>query len=319
MQQISITGANSFIGRHLIHALSSRSNTRIKAMTSKLSNKTITDDGIMSSFNCNLLNKESLIGFVEGGCTVVNLAYLWDGSKDDNLAAMKNLLDQCEEVKIQRFIHVSTAVVVGRASDLRVTEKTLCEPANEYEETKLLLENMLKERSRNKFEYVIVRPTAVFGAGGKNLVKLINDLRYGSGLLNYIKSCVYNKRKMNLVCIANVVSTIEYLIDNTNLNNEIFIISDDESELNNYIDVQKMLIKKLGCDSYSLLAIPFPSFILSFILTIAGRTNINPSRIYDCSKLMNTGYKKPIKFIDGLNEFIESYIALEKIEAFSDH
>ena len=40
---------------------------------------------------------------------------------------------------------------------------------------------------------------------------------------------------MNLVCITNVVSAVEYLIDNTNLNNEIFKISDDESELNNYI------------------------------------------------------------------------------------
>ena len=90
----------------------------------KLANKITTDDCMISSFNSNLLNKESLNGFVEGGHG--SQSGLFNGWKyDDNLAAMKNLLDQCEEVKIQRFIHVSTAVVVGRASDLKVTEKTL--------------------------------------------------------------------------------------------------------------------------------------------------------------------------------------------------
>lgn len=33
---------------------------------------------------------------------------------------------------------------------------------------------------------------------------------------------------------------------------------------------------------------------------------------------MNSGYKKPIKFVDGFNKFIESYIALEKKEDCGD-
>jgi hypothetical protein len=42
----------------------------------------------------------------------------------------------------------------------------------EYEKNKLKIEQVFLDISLGKFEMTILRPTAVFGDGGKNLVKL---------------------------------------------------------------------------------------------------------------------------------------------------
>ena len=73
---------------------------------------------------------------------------------------------------IKRLIHCSTAVVAGRVNDNIVTEQTECNPRTEYEKTKYQIEQILTQKARNHFPLTILRPTAVFGENGKNLLKL---------------------------------------------------------------------------------------------------------------------------------------------------
>lgn len=221
---------------------------------------------------------------------------------------MDNLAGACAKVRIKRFIHCSTAVVAGRTPDKVIDENTICNPVNKYEKTKLAVEKSLIEKYGSSFEVVILRPTAVFGPEGKNLVKIANDVRQGNRFINYLKSCLFNDRKMNIVYIDNVVSSIVFLISiNEKMEREIFIVSDDEYPANNYRDVEQFLMKNLGYKDYLLPHIPIPFFILIFLLKLAGKSNLNPTSIYDCRKLLVAGFKKPVLFEEGLAFFADWY------------
>ena len=309
MYEIAITGANSFIGSHLLDLLSNRDDIKIKILIHKNYDTMKSNRSNISMFRGDLLKPETLTGLINHGCTVVNLAYLSERSRQENLTAITNIVETCAKSKVRRLVHCSTAVVAGRISNNIVTEKTRCNPINEYEITKLEIEKLLLEKSRDKFEAVILRPSAVFGPGGKNLLKLVDDLGKGNRTVNYLKSCLFNTRRMNLVHVSNVVSAIEFLIRTENkIDSEVFIISDDEYSSNNYRFIENYLVKNLGYKDYVIPNIPIPAFILKILLKLGQRSNLNPAIVYDCHKLLNIGFRKPTLFEDGLANFVHWYI-----------
>lgn len=308
-QCIAITGASSFIGTHLLERLSRCSDLRFRLLVNRNLNLSLQESKNISITQGNLLDSKTLNDFVEPGCIVINLAYLSGRPPEENLAAINNLVEVCSSAKIRRLIHCSTAVVAGRVSTDRVTENTPNKPSHEYEATKSRIEQIILEKSEGLFETVILRPTAVFGKGGRNLIKLMEDLRYGNRVVNYMKSCIYQYRRMNLVYIDNVVSAIEFLIRiNRNIGGETFIISDDEDPSNNYRDIEKYLMMRMGCKAYSVAPVSVPFPILRFLLRLAGRTNDNPLLVYDCGKILSSGFKKPLSFKEGLSRFSDGYI-----------
>ena len=251
---------------------------------------------------------ETLQGLLAPGCTVVNLVYLASQSWNDNLMATNNLADACTTAQIKRLIHCSTSVSLGNMPDDEITEETKCNPRSDYEVVKLEIEKLLNEKEYNQFELTILRPAAVFGPRGQNLLKLADNLRESNKLINYLKSCLYNHRRMNLVCIDNVVSSIIFLIEtNRRIDGEVFIISDDENPINNYREIEKYMFKRLGFKDYSFPRIPLPNFVLTTLLTLAGKSNVNPNRVYSSQKLMKVGFKKPISFEVGFDSFADWY------------
>jgi nucleoside-diphosphate-sugar epimerase len=309
MQVIAITGASSFIGTHLVKHLTHCNDLQLRLLVNRNLNLSLPESKNVFIMQGNLLNHETLKGFCNTGCTVINLAYLKGHSPEENLAATENLVEACIRAKIRRLIHCSTAVVSGRVSTNRVTENTLDNPLNEYEVTKGRIEKLLIKKSDGFFETIILRPTAVFGKGGKNLVKLADSLLRGKQFVNYLKSCIYQFRRMNLVYIDNVVSAIEFFIrTERNINGETFIISDDEDPSNNYRDIEKYLMKKMGRRAYSVAPVSLPFPILRSLLKLAGRSNYNPALVYDCGKILSSGFKKPLSFKEGLSRFSDWYI-----------
>ena len=113
---------------------------------------------------------------------------------------------------------------------------------------------------------------------------------------------------MNLVYIDNVVSSIAFLIDtDKKIDREIFIASDDEYPSNNYRNIEQYLMKSFGYKNYLLPHVPLPFFILIFLLKLAGKSNLNPTSVYDCQKLLRAGFKKPVLFKEGLAYFTDWY------------
>ena len=303
---IAVTGATGFIGTQLVKHLSQKSDLHLRLLIHVNPNIQIPESRNISIIHGDLLESVTLDDFPETGCVVVNLAYLGGRSLAENLSATENLLEICKRAKIKRLIHCSTAAVYGRVATNKISEDTTENPMLEYEVAKSRIEKSVLEKSAGAFESVIMRPTAIFGKGGKNLIKLMEDLRHGNRVINYLKSCIYQYRRMNLVCIENVVSAIEFLIrTNRNIGGETFIISDDADPFNNYRDIEKYLMERMNCKAYpvSPVSIPFP--ILRTLLRLARRSNDNPELVYDCGKIISAGFKPALTFKEGLSGFID--------------
>lgn len=307
MQVISIIGASGFIGHHLLSLLAQIESYEIRVLVHRekpllLSNKNV------RFIKGNLLQVETLELLLEPGCIVLNLVYLASCSELENLEAMDNLVTACVNRQVKRLVHCSTAVVVGDAVENVVDEDKQCNPRTPYEKTKLEMERLLLNKAGTNFEVTILRPTAVFGARGQNLVKLANSLTQGSQIINYFKSSIFNKRSLNLVCVDNVVAALVFLGETERkVDREVFIISDDNSACNNYLDVEGFLIKKLMLKAYPIPRIPMPSFLLGVLLKLVGKPQSNPFIKFSDQKLISFGFIKPVEFEQGINKFVEWY------------
>jgi nucleoside-diphosphate-sugar epimerase len=305
MSVIAIIGATGFIGGHLLDHLASQEDVELRVLIHEKTNKKIWSCNNIKTIEGDLLKSETLDKLVVTGCTVINLAYMSNCSKQENLSAIANLGNACAKAKIKRFIHCSTACVVGLVPSKTIDENTLCNPVNEYENTKLAIEELLLQKYGGLFEIAILRPTAVFGAGGLNLMKLAKELYSGSRFVNYLKSCLFGSRTMNLVCVENVVSAIVFLISSSKIfNNEVLIISDDKFSNNNYRDVADHLLKRMKLGGYIFPIMPLPSLIFLILLRLMGKSNINPKRIYVSTKLENLGWVR----IAGLDHCLDSFV-----------
>jgi nucleoside-diphosphate-sugar epimerase len=307
---IAITGASGYIGRHLIASLASSEDIRIKVLARPQSEKPAAVEwpAKVEVVQGDLNDANSLQNLLEPGCTVVNLVYLWDAGEQGNLQVIRNLLDACVAAGIGRLIHCSTAAVSGRVADDRITEETPCRPITEYGITKLKVEQAILASAKGRFDAAVIRPTAVFGPGAEPLKKLAADLLHGSRSRNYLKSCLFGRRRMNLVHIDNAVAALDYLIRcEKPLEDEVFIVSDDAAPNNNFADVERYLIGSLGVPDYPLPRLPLPLNWLSLLLRALGRNNINPRCNYSQSKLEAFGFKSPVDFETGLANYAAWY------------
>ena len=303
---IAITGVSGFLGSHLLRHVSARDDAAIRVL---LHDRTTGDDDKVTGFKGDLLQPSTLENFPARDCTVINLVYLRTGSPEDNLAAMDNLATACANAGIKRMIHCSTAVLTGRTKENLINEETVPRPTGEYETNKLAIERLLIEKYRDHFEIIILRPTAVFGAGGRNLMKMADSLVRGNRAVNYLRSCLFNNRKMNLVAVENVVAALEFFVDYEKRSSvpEKFIISDDEDVLNEYRKIEQLFLRYFELRDYPIPVIPVPSVVLSSLLRLAGRTGTDTSRIYSSRKLMSIGFKKAVYLQDSLKGFAHWY------------
>lgn len=306
MDMIAITGASGYIGRHLVKELIRRGNLRIKLLSRTGQYELHAGEGGagIEVVKGDLCDPGALQALLEPGCVVINLAYLQGGGEAGNLAACATLLAACKTVKIKRLVHCSTAAVVGRISNNIITENTQCQPMTEYGVTKLKIERAILDAAKGCFEATILRPTAVFGSGGENLKTLVEDMFAGSRLRNYLKMCVFGKRRMNLVYVTNVVASLLFLAKcNGSISGEVFNISDSDSPLNNFVDVEHILMRELHIPNYSLPRVPVPSGLLRLLLNLRGRDSTNPRCDYSSDKLFAIGFKRPVSFRSGLVEY----------------
>jgi len=290
---ISITGGTGFIGKHLINALSHFPDLELRALTRSKAEGHLLKATNVRWFYGDLENLEILREFLAPGGVLVHLAYPTDWNSTRHLSAAEELGRVAAEVGVKRIVLCSTAVVVGNAKSRRVNEDTICSPVSDYERTKLSIEQTFATLGKNAYQLAVLRPTAVLGAGGRNLFKLARDLTQGSLTVNYLRSSLFGRRRMNLVCVENVVAALGFLARREQaMFREVFIVSDDDDPLNNFRDIEIELMTQLGVANYWVPPFPVPQQVLSGILHLGGRSCTDPKRTYDGSRLFRAGYKK---------------------------
>jgi nucleoside-diphosphate-sugar epimerase len=74
-----------------------------------------------------------------------------------------NILESAERHRVERVVYISSSMVYGNFED-QVTEDSECHPIGQYGIMKLAGEQLVKDyHRRGAFDYVIVRPSAVYG------------------------------------------------------------------------------------------------------------------------------------------------------------
>ena len=303
---VALTGGSGFVGRHVLAELARIPGAKVQALVHSSTPEWPRNTANITWCRGDLEEGDTFDRLLTGTDVCVHLAYPNRWTPAQHVLAAERMGGAVARLGVQRLVHCSTAVVVGKTKAHRVTEATPCEPVTVYERSKMAIEQVLAHTAAGRFELAVLRPTAVFGPAGRNLVKLACDLTGGPRLVNLLRSSLYGARRMNLVCIENVVSAIRFLIDRAqSAPVETYIVSDDDDPANNFRDVERRLMQELGIRTLPLSGVHVPHVALRLALRAAGQVSTDPRRVYDGSLLVQTGFAKRATLAEGLTRFAE--------------
>ena len=304
--KIAIIGGTGFIGKHLVGYFIKNNLNDISLLTRNKNLKSF--DKCVTLIEGNLNSRNSLDTLTNNKNIVINLAYL-NSDLQTNINAIEILVESCIKSGVSKLIHFSTAIVAGRVKDKIINEETACNPFNEYEQTKLAIENKLLSLTKNKLELIILRPTAVFGQGGLNLVKTIKSNLNQPRIFSSFQLFLNSYRLMHLVSVDYVVEAVNYLITTEeNLSEEIFILSMDDQKNNNYFYIANRIALISNNKMFPKRFFPFSRILLEFLLRLLGRSQIKPDQIYSNQKIKKYGFSCELSFENSIDEFIKSTI-----------
>ncbi|CAN7456580.1 NAD-dependent epimerase/dehydratase family protein [Polaromonas sp. LjRoot131] len=303
-----VTGANGFIGRHLVASLVA-DGVQVRALTRKQPGARDMIPGIEWVVG-DTADRETWERLVEKDCIVVNLAFSNTRASAAAVEATAEMVEVCANAGIAHLIHCSTVSVYGRADETILTESSRCTPLDAYGQVKLRVEQVLADKVRGRFSVTIIRPSAVFGEGGEALIKLLDELIEGSRTINYLRSSMFGRRKTHLVPVETVVAALRFIGARPGPDGiEMFIVSDDDDPFNNFRDVERVLMDELKLPSYRIPRLPLPRFLLETLMRFMGRANVNTQTEYRCDKLSNAGFVKPVTLKAALQQFAATHIA----------
>lgn len=169
-----VTGGSGFIGSHLVRKLI-RENYKVRCLVRTTSDtKLLRRLGVELWFG-DLTDKKSLKGIAKGIDTVFHLAAVGDINaiakkyyalyRNVNVRGTKNLLEECVEQNIRKFVHFSSVAAMGEIEENgQITEKSICNPKTPYEvskyESELVALNFWKKYN---IPIVILRPSMIYG------------------------------------------------------------------------------------------------------------------------------------------------------------
>lgn len=131
-----------------------------------------------------------------------------------NTTLTKQLALKAKQDQVQHFIFLSTAHVYGQYGNLknhseRLTETTLCQPADAYGRSKLEAENFLRSLEDENFKVSIIRSPLVYGPDGKGNLNALKKLITLFPILPF--SFPDNRR--SLIFVENLIYFIHLIIE----------------------------------------------------------------------------------------------------------
>ena len=189
--QIFVTGATGFIGAHFVECALEAGHSVTGLYRSNSARQNAIADHLRNLgavlHRGDILDSDSLAEGVRGADCVCHFAAAFrESSAEDsyfqrmNVDGTVNVLQASARAGARRFIHCSTAGIHGQRARELIDERTSVRPWNSYERSKVASEVQVRRISREQgMEYVILRPTAVYGPRDERLVKLFRSVAKG--------------------------------------------------------------------------------------------------------------------------------------------
>jgi len=243
-----VTGANGFVGSHLVEDLLSRG-YRVTCMVRKTSNLRWLSGLNVKYDYADINEKESLKNVLKEIDFVFHVAGLTKAkSKEEyfraNYQGTKNLIELCAEdnPQIKRFIYISSQAAVGPGKDTQpLDENSPCNPITDYGRSKLEGERIVLKYS-SKLPVTIIRPPAVYGPRDSDILSFFKVANKGLRTL-FGKGESY----MSLCHVKDLVDGIVLASESPKAIGQIYFIADDQiySWREAFQIIAKVLDKKL--------------------------------------------------------------------------
>ena len=218
--KILLTGANGFVGSHIVEELISNNHDIIVTIRKSSNLKWIKEYPIQFEY-CSLNDLERLSKIVSSvdviiHCAGVVRALNWEGYYNTNVIVTQNLVKAILKNKsnIKKFIYISSQAAMGPSSTEQpksLTEKE--NPISYYGKSKLLAEQEVK-KLEGQIPYTIIRPASVYGPRDKDIFIFFNLVKH------HLKPNTYNKRFIQLVFVKDIAKVISTVLNNENTNNK---------------------------------------------------------------------------------------------------
>jgi dihydroflavonol-4-reductase len=185
MKKVLVTGANGFIGSHLVEILL-RENYRVRCLVRKTSDLCWIANLDVEFVYGDLEDQYSLLAALKDVDLVFHLAGKTKALGEEafrrgNVAGTRNLLEviDAHRLPIQRFVYVSSQAAVGSSHGLKpVTEDDLPRPLTRYGRSKLAAEDVVR-RYASRIPVTIVRPPSVFGPRDTDMFEAFRAVHFG--------------------------------------------------------------------------------------------------------------------------------------------
>ena len=174
-----VIGANGFIGRAVVNALSNNGAAIVRAGT-----RSGDDDPHLARLNativrCDLADPSTILAAMVGQSVVVHCARDATNDEGGEPIGISAVLASAQKNGVKRFIYISSIAVHGDVSGA-ITDTTLPRPASPYAISKRRAELACEAAATESFRVVVLRPTLVYGPGGEEwTVRYIRDLVAG--------------------------------------------------------------------------------------------------------------------------------------------
>jgi 2-alkyl-3-oxoalkanoate reductase len=185
--KILITGASGFVGGRLAERLATAGHHVVGTGRGK----TAPDHGHGQCVPADLLNPEDcqkLCSGVDAVAHCAGKADVWGPFAEferANVTSTRNLLDAARKAGVGRFINISSpSIYFDYRHQLSLKEEDLPRRfVNAYASTKHAAERLVSEAHRRDFLTVSLRPRGVIGAGDRNWLPRILDMRRRGALI----------------------------------------------------------------------------------------------------------------------------------------
>ncbi len=326
---ILVTGATGFIGTELVLTLANAGNNvyavyRDEKKLSRINHKNIIP------VKSNILDAESMREVIQKCEQIYHIAAfteVWAKNKqiiyDINVKASENIFKLALENNIKRVVFTSSAGIFGPSVNGQINEQTKrsMDYFLEYERSKDLAEQLLREYVQKGLDAVIVNPTRVYGPG------LLNKSN-GSAMM--IKSYTEGKWRIipgngksvgNYVFIDNVVNG-HILAMQKGKAGEQYILGGDNVSYNQFFETVSNICNKkymmLKMPLFVMLAVANIMMFLNF--TIKLKPLITPALVRKFNYNWNVSSEKaikelgyqPISFVEGASRTIDWIKTLKK-------
>jgi len=279
-KRVLVTGANGFVGRSLIPSLH---NKYLITVTYRNSDKLpkIDDSSDLQYVYYNLENVntdyDDLLNNIDIVIHLAGRVHFDDSNSKDaedihyknNVLGTKLLAEAASKLNVRRFIFLSTVKVIGENNSADTLNKPIVfneddipHPQGAYAKSKLDAEIAIRKICRkSKMDFVILRPTLVYGPGVKaNFLFLLDAVDKKCPLP---LASVKNKR--SLLYVGNLVHAISLCMNCPGASNQTYLISDTE------VSVPELVSKIASLLGKKALLFPFPVNLLKIIASLTGK------------------------------------------------